>query len=496
MVSSKNLKKSYKLAAKRVNAAKIRGRLSSIISLINKIRRTIVKKAYLFTQSHPFRAFFTVLGIFLILMILGNVVFGPKPSKTTEVAAAKEVHIFQIGKAPKITYQGKVEKSGVVKIVAQMPGIVSGVNVSEGQQVGMGTNIVSLATNYSGGNVMSVSRELASVQYQNAKDTYDTQKDIISKQRAVADKSRDNGSLMRDIANTSSSSTSDLIALDQQIVDSLQASVDSAPDAATKLQAQSALAQAKSGLIQLQSSYQSLQIQTNSNSVDLANLSHDLAVKQLDLQERALQTGLSVASLQLRMAQINEASMYPSSPFAGTVDRVFVNVGDNVNPGTVLAQISGASQHVKVVVNVPEKIARNISQVEPSVLHVNGKSVEAYPDYVSLDATAGTLYSVVYDLEDAPPAGITDASFVEVEIPVGTPDASNLDPFVPLDSVIQTQEEAQVFIADSKNIARAKKVTLGDIQGRFVEVLSGLPENATIILDRNVIEGDKIKVIR
>ena len=43
-------------------------------------------------------------------------------------------------------------------------------------------------------------------------------------------------------------------------------------------------------------------------------------------------------------------------------------------------------------------------------------------------------------------------------------------PFVPLDAVVQTQEKAFVYVVDSKNVARAKKVTLGNIQGRYVEI--------------------------
>lgn len=496
MAKSRNLKKSYSIQVRQFKIDGLKTRIRSGVSSLNKKRKVVTKKAYLFTQKNPFRAFFLVLGIFLLLMILGNVVFGPKINKTTEVASVKEVHIFQIGKAPKITYQGKVEKSGVVKIVAQMSGIVAAINVYEGEQIGQGTNILSLANNYSGGNVLSVGREIAATQYQNAKDTYDTQKDIISKQREVADKSRDNGNLMRDIANSSAGSTSNLISLQNTLVNDLQASVDSAPDQATKIQFEGLLAQAKSGLIQLQSSNQNLQIQTNSNSVDLANISHDIAIKQLDLQEKALKTTLNIASLQLRMAQINEANMFPSSPFAGVVNRIFVHVGDNVSSGTALAQISGTDQHVEVVVNVPQKIAQIISSIEPSILHINGKNVEAYPTFISQDATTGTLYSVIYDLGNSAVYNLTDSSYIEVEIPVGAPDASNFDPFVPLDGVVQTQEEADVFIVDSKNIAKAKKITLGDIQGRFVQVLSGLPENAAVIIDRNVIEGDKVKVIR
>jgi multidrug efflux pump subunit AcrA (membrane-fusion protein) len=188
--------------------------------------------------------------------------------------------------------------------------------------------------------------------------------------------------------------------------------------------------------------------------------------------------------------------MYPASPFGGVVDKIFVKVGENVQSGTMLASISGFDQHAEVVVNVPENVAKNISAFEPSVLTIGNKEISMMPTYVSKDATNGVLYSVIYQLDDSFSPSLTNLSFVKVKLAIGVADTTNIDPFIPLDSVIQTQEESYVFIVDDKNIARVKKIKLGQIQGRYVEVLEGLPNDSQIILDRNVIEGDKVSVIR
>lgn len=477
-----------------VKSTKIRKSIATLLRSANLKRKNLFKRVYLFIQRKPFTAFFAVLGIFLLLMILGNLFFSPKPEKVAGENTAKIVRIYKVGSAPQISYQGKIEKSGVVKIVAQNPGIVESINVSEGQQIGAGTNILSLASNYSGGNALSVARQIAAEQYQNTNDTYNTQKDIIAKQRDTADKNRDNGATMRDIANQSAQSTSDLINIQQDIVNGLQSNVDNATPT-TKLAAEQALAPYKSGLVQLQSSYQNLQLQSNGTSTDLANLNHDIAIKQLDLQERALKTTLDVAGLQLRMAQINEASMFPSTPFSGTVNKIFVHVGDSVNPGTPLAQISGNSQHAEVVVYVPENIAANVSSFEASTLYFDNQTIHLTPTFISKDATSGTLYSIIYDLGDLSISNLTDQAYIEVSVPIGVAKTTNEDPFVPLDAVVQTQEEAFIYV-DENGVARAKKITLGQIQGGYVEALTGVPQNAVIILDRNVIEGDKVSVSR
>lgn len=468
------------------------------LALLNKKRRVILRKTFIFIQKKPFTSFFSVLAVFFVLMVLGNLLFAPKPESKNAQEAPKQVKIYKLGSAPLVSYQGKIEKSGVVKIVAQMPGIVSAINVTEGQKIDRGTNILSLSTNYQGGNALSLSRQIAQTQYQNVKDTFDTQKDVIAKQREQADKNKDNADLMRQITSQSAIDTQALFDLNKTIVDSLSQKIQSleAINDPTVLQTKETLSQFQSAMVQTSSSYKSLQVQSSDNASVLASDSYQVALKQLDLQQKALETSLEVSRLSYNLALVNEANMYPSSPIAGTVDRVFVKVGDSISPGTTLASISGFNQHAQVLVSVTENIAKNISALEPSILYIGNEEIKMNPSYVSKDATNGVLYSVIYDLDDSLTSKLTNETYVSVKIPIGVGDTTNIDPFIPLDSVVQTQEEAFVYIADNKGIAKVKKITLGQIQGRFVEVLSGLPKEAQVILDRNVIEGDKVKVIR
>jgi multidrug efflux pump subunit AcrA (membrane-fusion protein) len=470
---------------------------------LNKKRKELLKKALLFIAKKPFTSFFAVLAVFLILMIIGNVLFSPKPVVQNNLTALKQVQIYKIGSAPEVSYQGKVEKSGVIKIVSQTTGIVNSINVYEGQQIDSGTNILSLSTNYSGGNAASISRQIAQSQYQNAKDTFNTQEDIIVNQRAIADKNKSNSDQMRAITTQSAIDTQALFDLNKTIVDSLSSSignlentnVNGSNDAAI-LQAKQQIAGFQSAMVQTNSSFQNLQIESNQNSSDASTLSYEIALKQLDVQEKALNMSLDISRLSYNMAQVLEANMFPSTPFAGVVNKIFVHVGDNVTSGTILASISGDNQHVEIVVNVSGEVAKNISNFEPSTLYIGDKSIQMLPTFVSKDATSGVLYSVIYDLDDSLAANLTDSTYINVKIPVGVADTTNIDPFIPLDSVVQTQDEAFVYVVDNKNTARVKKITLGQIQGRYVEVLSGLPINAQVIIDRNVIEGDKVQVLQ
>ena len=488
---------------KKVN--KLKKFLYANFHLFNKKRNILLRKTFLFIQKKPFTSFFAVLGLFLIFMVLGNLLFSPKVAPSNNLSAPKQVKIYKLGSAPRVSYEGKIEKSGVVKIVAQMPGIVGSINVWEGQEITRGTNILSLTTNYQGGNVLSLSRQISQTQYNNAKDTFDVQKEIIGKQREAADKNRDNADKMRDIANQSATDTRALADLTRTIVDSLssQIQIDEANNIggvndAAILQKKQQLSQYQSAMVGANASLRNLELQASSDQppASLSGLSHDIAIKQLDLQEKMLNMNLEITRLQYNIALVNEANMYPSTPFSGRVDKIFVHSGENISSGTVLASISGFDQHVEIVVNVPENIAKNISAFEPSILYIQDEEINMMPTVVSKDATNGVLYSVIYQLDDQYAPKLTNLSFVKVKIAIGVSDTSNLDPFIPLDAIVQTQEEAYVYVVDDKNIARVKNIILGQIQGRYVEVLSGLPNDAQVILDRNVIENDKVSITR
>jgi multidrug efflux pump subunit AcrA (membrane-fusion protein) len=472
-----------------------------VINIVDRIKALRQKINYhkipALIQSKPYTSFFAVLLVLFVFMVLGNVFFSPKPEPQTNLTASKKVNTFKIGKASRMTFQGKVEKTGIIKLVAQMPGIVSSINVSEGQEVSAGTNIISLSTNYQGGNAVSLQRQMAQNQYQNAKDSYDQQGDIIGKQKDMANKNHDNQVLMQQIAQSSITQTQGLSDLNNGIINSLNQAIQALPAGSSDILALMAqLSQFSSAQNQTNSALQNLQIQTNQASIDSSKEQHDLTVEQLDLQRKMLDMNLDLSKIQYNLALVSEANMFPSTPIAGTVDRVFVKLGDSVNPGMPLANISGSSQHVKIVVNVPETVAKNISKFEPSTLQIGNSNVEMIKSYVSLDATDGNLYSVIFDLDDSLSSKLTDASFITVNIPIGSANAINENPFVPLDAVIQTQEEAFVYIVGKGNIATGKKVQLGDIQGDYVQVLSGLPKDVQIILNRNVIEGDKVEILK
>jgi multidrug efflux pump subunit AcrA (membrane-fusion protein) len=91
------------------------------------------------------------------------------------------------------------------------------------------------------------------------------------------------------------------------------------------------------------------------------------------------------------IAQINEALMYPSSPFSGVVERIYVKEGQAINPGTPIAQISGDAQGLKAIAYLSREMAQSISQADPSNIILGKEVYTAVPFFVSTDATDGNL---------------------------------------------------------------------------------------------------------
>jgi HlyD family secretion protein len=480
----------------------LRRGVSPKLSAANKSRRVYYSKVLNKVEKRPLASFIALLLILLGLIILSNVINRPKPAAEEVGVATKEVQVYGIGESPKITVQAVVEKSGVIKVVALGSGVVQSINVEVGQDVYKGTNLVSMSTNYQGGNVFSVQRQLAQVQYKNVLDTYNTQKDLIQKQRELAEKQDENADELRRISNDSLGASRGLIDLNNSILDTLNSqqtelentNVNGANDAAI-LQTKQLRAQLQSGNNQLNSALQNAEYSAGDDNppAEISNISKDIALKQLDIQEKALKLNKEVSRLNVVLAQINEAIMFPASPVEGKVERIYVKEGQVVNPGTPIAQISGNSKSLIAVALLSRETAKAVSESMVSTLHFGDETYQAAPFYVSTEPTDGQLYSAQFAIPEEYSDRASDRSYILVEIPIDLPRTGSAIPFIPIDAVFQTQDEAFVFL-NKNGKATSTKVKLGTVVGRYVEVKEGLKEGDQIILNRNVISGDPVRI--
>lgn len=481
---------------------KTRKKLSPKIDFLNKKRKIYYKKFITHAEKRPVSTFLGLLFMLLGLIILSSVTNRPREAVKETALPTKEVEVYTIGTSPKITVQAQIEKSGVIKVVSLGSGVVQSINAEVGQVVSQGTNLVSMSTNYQGGNAFSLQRQLAQVQFKNAAETYKTNKELIDKQRELAEKSDKNSDELRIISNQSLEAARGLVNLNNEILTTLEAQQaeliagngGGVNDGAI-LQTKQLRSQLMAGNNQLEAGLRASEYSGADDKIpaELSNLSKDIALKQLDLQRKALNLNVEISKLNLTLAQINEAMMFPVSPVAGVVERIFVRKGQAVTPGTPLVQVSGNSESLIAVALLSREMAEGVSRAKVSTLILGKESFDEVPFYVSSEATDGSLYTAHFQVPSEFASQVTDKGYIVIEIPIDFPKTGSSIPFIPIDAVFQTQDQAFVFVEENA-AAQSRKVSLGKVVGRFVEVKQGLGESDRVILNRNVIAGDPVRI--
>lgn len=471
---------------------------TSVFAKFKNIFKRIYKRALITIERKPLLSFFSILSLLFAFIIIGNILRSPPPIRP-KAPIIKEVSTYQIGAAPKIILNGQVEKSGVISITSIMGGVVQNIYVKEGDRVYKGQWLIGLSTNYQGGNALTLARQLAQKQNQLVEDNYPSQKDLIRSQKDLANEQINNADKIRDITSKSIDDTQNLINLNGDIISTLDANISGSEASSSGnpdliLTMKQMKSQFESANLQLNNSIRNARYQSDANSPvnNLGNINKDIALKQLDIQDKALDLNREISKIQLQLAEVNEASMYPSAPFAGTVEKIQVKEGQNITAGSLLTVLSGTKNAIlKVTVLTTKDIAQKVSRLEESSIRIGSKTIQAFPDYVSHEAVQNDLYSIIYQLPNDQYQNATDKSLVSVEVPVGYPDTPSSVPYVPMDAVYQTEEGASIFVME-KGKAVNRPVKLATVTGRYVQVSEGLSQGDTVILDRNIVAQDLV----
>lgn len=483
----------------------VRQRLVDSLGILKRKGRALYKALTSIILRYPLRSFFSVLSIMTLLTIIGSFLSHPPSIKTVETPP-KTITLFGIGKAPRMQVSAQVQKSGVVHIVAQSPGVVQAIYKTEGQTVGRGTNLLWLSTNYQGGTIPSVSRKMAEHSAALAVGTFTGQREMIAKRREIAGKLDTQTDDLRNITHQSVEETKTQITLNEEILSSLSSQIDylvatnvGGANDSLILTTKQGKAGILAGLSALKAGLRNSEYQENEGNAParLSNSTREVTRMQLDLEEKSLALSTEVALLNLKIAQISESLMFPASPVAGRVERIHVTVGQNVNPGTILATVTGTKTTTTLAVSLPGATARQLSYTEKSVGYLpGGKTVELTPRYISQEPTDGTLHTILFTLPSEYDGLLGNGANIAIELPIGSAQTTSSVPYVPLDAVYQTQQASYVYIATPSAqgawIAKSTPIELGSVYGSFVEVRRGLASVDQVILTRNVVDGDPI----
>lgn len=458
-----------------------------------------VRRAKKTARKHPILAFVAALLVLLLVIVAGNVLSSLNKEEVAPVETVREVQVFSTSDSPTVRLQAKVDDSGVVQIVALSGGVVQSIPVHEGQEIGRGVVVVNMSSNYNGASIPGLAAQVAKVQYKNTRDTYDNQKDIIGKQREVANKTSESTEELRKINQSSLNDTRSLLTQNQNLMTTLNEQLAeleaSGGDPAAIFQIQQAQAQLQGGINQMQSTIRTLEYQTNTDNApsELSNLQRDMTLRQLDVQEKTLEMNQEVSKLQFQIAAVTASLLHPTTPFAGTVEKVHVRVGQSIAPGTVLATILAQDKGATLALSVPKEFALSVSQLEPAILTSGKNTYSLPPVHISGVATDGTLFMIRYEVPSEALGAVRGVEYVALEVPIAYGEDQTRGTFVPIDAVYVAQDGSYVNVVKG-GVVHAQEIEVGSVFGEYVEVLSGLSGDQQIILDRNVVSGEKVTV--
>jgi membrane fusion protein (multidrug efflux system) len=205
-------------------------------------------------------------------------------------------------------------------------------------------------------------------------------------------------------------------------------------------------------------------------------------------------TNFDAASAQLDLAQQQLTYTRVQAPFAGTVTRRLVNVGQTVNVGSPLFELANFKP-LLARVHVPAKEMGSLRQGQPAdlVLDTNGAQLTGTVRLVSpvVDPNTGTV-KVTIGVAAYPP-GTRPGDFVKVSVVTARRDNALR---VPSPAVFEDKGERVVFVAQD-TVAVRRAVEVGFVDDSHTEILKGIETGERIVIkgQRSLKDGGRIRIL-
>ena len=202
--------------------------------------------------------------------------------------------------------------------------------------------------------------------------------------------------------------------------------------------------------------------------------------------------GLAMARAGLTEVNVHLSYLDIAAPTGGMIARKMIEQGNMANPGMPLLILEQNSR-VKIVAHVGEKDVSSISAGDPVTVDVSSLAGAVYQTELARVSPTANPGSRTYDVEaylDNPDSRLKSGMFARVTIPVGT----RMAVLMPAEAVIHRGQLTGVWTVGQDGIVSLRWIRLGHSQGRFIEVLSGMTGNETVVLstDQPLVEGDRV----
>lgn len=219
---------------------------------------------------------------------------------------------------------------------------------------------------------------------------------------------------------------------------------------------------------------------------------NSLSAAQLDLAR----LGMKAAESQLTLARKQLSDTKIKAPIFGTINKLIVDMGTMVNPGTPVANIVDIST-LKVLLNVSEKDAFQIKRGDKAEITTDvypGVKFSGRVDNIASKADEAHTYQVEVRLPNNSKNPLKAGMFARVNFNLTNSTESLV---IPRESLIGSIKDAYVY-SIQEQVAKLRKVVVGKSSGDFLEILSGLNENEVVVTNgqNNLSDNSKVTIIK
>ena len=218
------------------------------------------------------------------------------------------------------------------------------------------------------------------------------------------------------------------------------------------------------------------------------NLFADNSASQKEFDDITAHYNMAKARLEAAKQMKNEidaqfAYVNIKAPFSGIVTGKFIEKGNMANPGMTLLTIENP-EVLEIKTRVPESQISKISEGMPVSVLVKSlnKQIDAKITEVSTSSQQTGGQYLINAVLNEKPEGVKSGMFVTVNFPVESNSVGGVI-LIPNDAVITRGQLTGVYTISESNTAILRWLRLGRTFGNEVEVLSGLQNGETLIVN-------------